>query len=29
MSGDRAEHPDNVFGYGVPNIWKAYQLLKK
>ena len=29
MSGDRAEHPDNVFGHGIPNMWKAYQLLKK
>lgn len=29
MSGDRAEHPDNVFGHGIPDIWKAYQMLKK
>ncbi len=28
MSADRAEHPDNVFGHGIPNIWKAYQMLK-
>lgn len=24
-SSDRYEYPDNVFGYGVPNVWKAYQ----
>ncbi len=29
MSGDRAAHPDNVFGYGIPNMWKANQILKK
>lgn len=23
-SGDRAEFPDNVYGYGVPDLWKAY-----
>lgn len=22
---DRRDYPDNVFGYGVPNVWKAYQ----
>lgn len=24
--GDRAENPDNVFGYGVPNYYKAYKM---
>lgn len=24
-SGDRAEFPDNIYGYGVPDFWKAYQ----
>lgn len=29
-TGDRKNNPDNIFGYGVPDIWKAYQLeLKK
>lgn len=28
-SGDRAEHPDNVYGHGIPDMWKAYQLLRK
>lgn len=23
-SGDRAGFPDNIYGYGVPDIWKAY-----
>ena len=23
-SGNNTLHPDNVFGYGVPNLWKAY-----
>ena len=27
-SGDRADCPDNVYGYGVPNLWKAYQEAK-
>ena len=26
QSGDRAEYPDNVYGYGIPDVWKAYQL---
>ena len=29
LSGDNVKHPDNVFGYGIPNIWKAYQMLNK
>ena len=26
-SGDRADFPDNIYGYGVPDLWKAYQSL--
>ena len=25
LSGNNQLHPDNVFGYGVPDFWKAYQ----
>ncbi|MDR0658949.1 MAG: S8 family serine peptidase [Mediterranea sp.] len=25
QSGDRADFPDNVYGYGVPDLWRAYQ----
>lgn len=25
-SGDNHEYPDNVFGHGIPDIWKAYQM---
>ncbi len=28
-SGNNAAHPDNVFGYGLPDFWKAYSLGKK
>lgn len=24
-SGDRYAYPDNVFGYGIPDVWKAYK----
>lgn len=24
QSGDRADYPDNIYGYGVPDMWKAY-----
>ena len=24
-AGDRAEFPDNIYGYGIPDMWKAYQ----
>lgn len=24
-SGDRADYPDNIYGYGIPDMWKAYQ----
>lgn len=30
QAGDRKDYPDNIFGYGIPDIWKAYQTeLKK
>lgn len=25
-SADRYDHPDNVFGYGIPDYWKAYEM---
>lgn len=25
FAGDRTEVPDNIFGYGIPDFWKAYQ----
>ena len=25
QAGDRVNYPDNIYGYGVPNLWKAYQ----
>lgn len=28
-AGDNVSHPDNIFGYGIPDIWKAYQSLTK
>ena len=28
QSGDNVECPDNIFGYGIPNFWKAYQRMK-
>lgn len=28
-SGDRAGYPDNIYGYGVPDMWKAYQEYRK
>ena len=28
-SGDRAGYPDNIYGYGVPDMWKAYTDYKK
>ncbi|WP_321333190.1 S8 family serine peptidase [uncultured Bacteroides sp.] len=27
--GDRADFPDNIYGYGVPDLWKAYQTTLK
>ena len=26
QAGDRAEFPDNIYGYGIPDMWKAYQI---
>lgn len=28
-SGDRATNPDNRYGYGIPNMMKAYRILKR
>lgn len=28
QSGDRAKYPDNIYGYGVPDMWKAYNEYK-
>lgn len=28
QSGNRAAFPDNIFGYGIPDYWKAYQMGK-
>lgn len=25
QAGDRSDFPDNIYGYGVPDMWKAYQ----
>ncbi len=25
LAGNNQQHPDNIFGYGVPDFWKAYQ----
>ncbi len=25
-SGDRADCPDNIYGYGIPDMWKAYKM---
>lgn len=25
QAGDRIEYPDNIYGYGVPDLWKAYK----
>lgn len=27
-SGDRADFPDNIYGYGIPDMWKAYFTVK-
>ncbi len=26
QSADRASYPENIFGYGIPDFWKAYQM---
>ena len=28
LSGDNYEHPDNIYGYGLPNFWRAYMIGK-
>lgn len=28
QSANNADHPDNIFGYGIPNVMKAFNLLK-
>ncbi|MCD7900116.1 MAG: S8 family serine peptidase [Bacteroides sp.] len=25
-SGDRINYPDNIYGYGIPDLWKAYEM---
>ena len=25
LAGNNQQHPDNIYGYGVPDFWKAYQ----
>ena len=25
QTGNNSEHPDNIYGYGLPDFWKAYQ----
>lgn len=27
--GDRSDFPDNIYGYGIPDLWKAYQMNKE
>ena len=29
QSGDRFDSPDNIYGYGIPNVWNAYQTVNK
>ncbi len=29
QSGNRAGYPDNIYGYGIPDIWKAYLTCRK
>lgn len=29
QSGDNAEHPDNIFGYGIPDFVKAFEILSE
>jgi subtilisin family serine protease len=28
QSGNNREHPDNIYGYGMPNFWRAYMVGK-
>lgn len=27
-AGDRYDNPDEIYGYGIPDMWKAYEILK-
>jgi hypothetical protein len=27
-AGDRSKYPDNIYGYGIPDMWKAYEIGK-
>ena len=27
-TGNNRDHPDNIYGYGIPNFWRAYQIGK-
>lgn len=29
LSGNNAKHPDNIYGYGIPDLWRALSLLRK
>ena len=26
QTSNNSEHPDNIYGYGLPNFWRAYQV---
>jgi subtilisin family serine protease len=28
QSGNNHEHPDNIYGYGLPNFWRAFMIGK-
>ena len=28
LSSNNNEHPDNIYGYGIPKFWRAYMLGK-
>lgn len=29
LSGNNAQHPDNIFGYGIPNVMKAKEIMSR
>ena len=29
QSGDNVKYPNNIFGYGIPDMWKAYEILNR
>ena len=29
QAGDRSDYPDNIYGYGVPNLWNVYLKIKE